>query len=73
MPCIDIINEQSIWLMLIIRGQTNIYLSGAIRLNVLCVFMFYVKKGNMVTRNKWPKKIQKDITMNINQKYGNEE
>ena len=52
-------------MLLIIRGQTNIYLSGAISLNVLYVFMFYVNKGNMITRNKLSQKIQKDVTMNI--------
>ena len=30
-----------------------------------CVFMFYVNKGNMITRNKLSQKIQKDVTKNI--------
>ena len=66
-------------MLLIIRGQTNVYLSGSISLNVLYVFMFYVNKGNMITRNKLSQKIQKDVTMNIirlfshiSEIYGNE-
>ena len=47
------------------RTDKHLFVWGNKLKRTFYVFMFYVNKGNMITRNKLSQKIQKDVTMNI--------
>ena len=47
------------------RTDKHLFVWGNKLKRTFYVFMFYVNKGNMITRNKLSQKIQKDVTKNI--------